>query len=50
MEWYQELRDYGSAPHAGFGLGIERLVSCLSGVPNVREGIPFPRHVGVCRA
>ncbi|RDW19623.1 asparagine--tRNA ligase [Oceanobacillus arenosus] len=42
-KWYQELRQYGSVPHSGFGLGLERTVAWLSGVDHVRETIPFPR-------
>ncbi|SHF56059.1 asparagine--tRNA ligase [Ornithinibacillus halophilus] len=42
-EWYLELRKYGSVPHSGFGLGLERTVAWLSGVDHVRETIPFPR-------
>lgn len=41
--WYLDLRRYGSFPHAGFGLGIERTVAWLCGLPHVRETIPFPR-------
>ena len=44
--WYRDLRRYGSVPHAGFGLGFERLVSYLTGVANVRDVIPFPRTPG----
>ena len=43
FEWYLDLRRYGSVPHAGFGLGIERTVGWISGSPHVRETIPFPR-------
>jgi len=43
LEWYLDLRRYGSVPHSGFGLGIERLVSWLCGLKHVREAIPFPR-------
>jgi len=42
-EWYLDLRRYGSVPHAGFGLGIERTIAWISGVRHVRETIPFPR-------
>ncbi|PGT87424.1 MULTISPECIES: asparagine--tRNA ligase [Bacillaceae] len=42
-EWYLQLRKYGSVPHSGFGLGLERTVAWLSGVEHVRETIPFPR-------
>jgi asparaginyl-tRNA synthetase len=43
FEWYLDLRRYGSVPHAGFGLGIERTVSWICGLHHVRETIPFPR-------
>ncbi len=42
-EWYLDLRKYGSVPHAGFGLGIERTVAWLCGLEHVRETIPYPR-------
>lgn len=42
-EWYLDLRRYGSVPHSGFGLGLERAVAWLSGVQHVRETSPFPR-------
>lgn len=42
-KWYTELRQYGSVPHSGFGLGLERTVAWISGVEHVRETIPFPR-------
>ena len=42
-QWYYELRKYGSVPHSGFGLGLERTVAWISGVEHVRETIPFPR-------
>lgn len=45
-QWYRDLRRYGSVPHAGFGLGLERLVSYLTGLSNVRDVIPFPRTPG----
>ena len=41
--WYRDLRRYGTVPHAGFGLGFERLVSYVTGVSNIRDVIPFPR-------
>ena len=44
--WYLDLRRYGSQPHAGFGLGFERLVCYVSGVENIRDAIPFPRYPG----
>lgn len=43
FEWYLDLRKYGSVPHGGFGLGIERLTAWICGVEHVRECIPFPR-------
>ncbi len=44
--WYLELRRYGSAPHAGFGLGFERLIQFMTGMGNIRDVIPFPRVPG----
>ena len=46
FEWYLDLRRYGSFPHSGFGLGLERLVSWVCGLDHVRESIPFPRVYG----
>jgi asparaginyl-tRNA synthetase len=43
LKWYLDLRKFGSVPHAGFGLGLERAVSYITGVQNVRDIIPFPR-------
>ncbi|MBI4748850.1 MAG: asparagine--tRNA ligase [Acidobacteria bacterium] len=43
FDWYLDLRKYGSVPHAGFGMGIERCVTWLCGIEHVRETIPFPR-------
>ena len=43
--WYLDLRKFGSAPHAGFGLGFERLMRYVTGVENIRDVIPFPRAV-----
>jgi asparaginyl-tRNA synthetase len=43
FEWYLDLRRYGSVPHGGFGMGVERCVSWLCGLEHVRETIPFPR-------
>ena len=42
-EWYLDLRKYGSVPHSGFGMGVERMVSWLCGIKHIRETIPFPR-------
>lgn len=44
--WYRDLRQYGSVPHAGFGVGFERLVMLCTGVQNIRDVIPFPRYPG----
>ncbi|MEC7839937.1 MAG: asparagine--tRNA ligase [Chlamydiota bacterium] len=44
--WYLELRKYGSVPHAGYGVGFERLVQYVTGMDNIRDVIPFPRHPG----
>ena len=44
--WYRDLRRYGSVPHAGFGLGLERIIMYLSGISNIRDAIPFPRTPG----
>ncbi len=46
FEWYLDLRRYGSVPHAGFGMGIERAVAWICGLHHVRETIPFPRLLG----
>jgi asparaginyl-tRNA synthetase len=44
--WYRDLRKYGTTPHAGFGLGFERLVQFVTGMGNIRDVIPFPRTPG----
>lgn len=46
FEWYFDLRRYGSVPHSGFGLGLERTVSWICGLEHIRETIPFPRTLG----
>ena len=43
LEWYRDLRRYGTVPHAGFGLGFERLLNYITGMENIRDAIPFPR-------
>jgi asparaginyl-tRNA synthetase len=43
FQWYLDVRRYGSFPHSGFGMGIERVVAWISGVPHLRETIPYPR-------
>jgi asparaginyl-tRNA synthetase len=45
-EWYLDLRRYGTVPHSGFGLGLERTILFLSGMANIRDVIPFPRTPG----
>jgi asparaginyl-tRNA synthetase len=45
FEWYLDLRRYGSVPHSGFGLGLERTVSWICGLDHLREAIPFPRMI-----
>ena len=44
--WYLQLREFGTAPHAGFGLGVERMMMYLTGMKNIRDVIPFPRTPG----
>ncbi len=44
--WYLELRQFGSTPHAGYGVGFERLIRFITGIENIRDVIPFPRHPG----
>jgi asparaginyl-tRNA synthetase len=45
FQWYLDLRRYGSVPHAGFGLGLERTVAWICGTEHIREVIPFPRMI-----
>lgn len=49
LDWYLEIRRWGSCPHAGFGLGFERLLMYLTGMENIRDVIPFPRTPGHAR-
>ena len=44
--WYRDLRRFGTVPHAGFGLGFERMMMYLTGIPNIRDVLPFPRTMG----
>ncbi len=44
-DWYLDLRKFGSVPHAGFGLGLERMVTFIAGTDHIREAIPFPRMI-----
>ncbi len=48
-DWYLDLRKYGSVPHAGFGLGFERLLMYVTGIQNIRDVIAFPRHPGFAK-
>jgi asparaginyl-tRNA synthetase len=45
-QWYRDLRRYGTVPHAGFGLGFERLLVYVCGLSNIRDAIPYPRAPG----
>jgi len=45
FEWYLDLRRFGSVPHSGFGIGIERMTRWICGIHHVRECIPFPRTI-----
>ncbi len=45
FEWYLDLRRYGSVPHAGFGMGLERVLAWICGTEHIREVIPFPRMI-----
>ena len=44
-EWYLDTRRHGSVPHAGFGMGVERVVAWLCGLDNIKDAIPFPRTI-----
>ncbi|MCL1888626.1 MAG: asparagine--tRNA ligase, partial [Kiritimatiellaeota bacterium] len=46
---YLDLRRFGSVPHAGFGMGFERLVQFCTGLQNIRDTIPYPRAPGLCQ-
>lgn len=48
LSWYLDLRRWGCPPHGGFGLGFDRLLSYMTGVQNVRDVVPFPRHFERC--
>ncbi len=45
FQWYLDIRKYGTVPHSGFGMGIERCVAWICGIPHVREAIPYPRQI-----
>ena len=49
FEWYKDLRRYGTVPHAGFGIGVERTLAWIAGIDHVRESIPFPRMLNRLR-
>lgn len=46
MSWYLDTRKFGTCPHAGYGLGFERMVLFVTGMANIRDVIPFPRYPG----
>ena len=46
LQWYLDTRRFGTVPHSGFGLGLERLVQFVTGMENIRDVIPFPRTPG----
>ena len=48
LDWYLDLRKYGSVPHGGFGIGFERLILLCTGMKHIRDVIPFPRYAGHC--
>ncbi len=48
LKWYTDLRRWGSVPHGGFGIGFDRLLGYMAGVPNIRDMVTFPRWVGRC--
>ena len=48
LDWYLDLRKYGSARHGGFGLGFERLIMLVTGLSNIKDCIPFPRYPKHC--
>jgi asparaginyl-tRNA synthetase len=47
-KWYADLRRYGTVPHSGFGLGLERALMFITGMTNIRDVLPFPRTPGCC--
>ncbi|RHY64995.1 hypothetical protein DYB38_009766, partial [Aphanomyces astaci] len=49
LQWYLDLRRFGTVPHAGWGLGFERLVLFVTGMENIRDAIAVPRYPGACR-
>lgn len=49
ISWYLDLRKYGTVPHGGFGMGFERFLLYVTGMENIRDVIPIPRHPGYCK-
>ena len=45
FQWYLDIRKYGTVPHAGFGMGIERCITWITGLPHLREAVPYPRQI-----
>ena len=45
FQWYLDIRKYGTVPHSGFGMGVERVVTWICGIPHLREAIPYPRQI-----
>ena len=45
FQWYLDIRKYGTVPHAGFGMGLERCVTWITGLPHLREAVPYPRQI-----
>ena len=48
-EWYMDLRRYGSVPHGGYGLGLERFLAYVTGMPNIKDWAIAPRFMGHCK-
>ena len=48
IQWFLDLRKTGSRPHGGWGLGFDRMVMMITGIPSVRDGVPFPVYFGHC--
>ena len=48
-KWYLDLRKFGSVPHGGFGMGIERFLLYITGLDNIKDVIPFPRTAENCK-
>ena len=45
FQWYLDIRKYGTVPHSGFGMGVERCVTWICGIQHLREAIPYPRQI-----